>query len=213
MIRVARALSVLLLVLPLVFIPNDSFLDRYGGHDMEEGTFSLTIDDGPGPNTKKILDTLDEAHVKATFFLIGDQAKQHPNLVSMILARGHKIGCHSMSHFDMKRDEDRAKREIDECYDLLGTKLFRFPYGESTPSLEKYVREKGFLAYWWSVDSLDWARKGWLEPTIADMEIVGRGIVLMHEQSCYPSLGRFLSKVRSRGWKWEPLRAYGHSGS
>jgi len=60
---------------------------------------SLTFDDGPEPKvTKKILDVLELAGVKATFFLIGKKAEQYPDIINLIVSKGHTIGNHSWSH-------------------------------------------------------------------------------------------------------------------
>ena len=59
----------------------------------------LTLDDGPDPlNTPAILDLLDAYGVKATFFVIGEKAEQHPDLIREIARRGHQIGNHTWSH-------------------------------------------------------------------------------------------------------------------
>jgi peptidoglycan/xylan/chitin deacetylase (PgdA/CDA1 family) len=58
----------------------------------------LTIDDGPGPETRAVLDLLDRHQARATFFLVGERALAQPELVQEILRRGHDLGNHSHSH-------------------------------------------------------------------------------------------------------------------
>ncbi|GIF26914.1 peptidoglycan/xylan/chitin deacetylase (PgdA/CDA1 family) [Actinoplanes tereljensis] len=87
--------------------------------------FALTFDDGPGPETTpRLLEVLDRHRAKATFFLIGDRVRAHPELVAAIVAAGHEIANHLM------RDErsalvpdERFRRELAEVSDLL------VPYG------------------------------------------------------------------------------------
>jgi peptidoglycan/xylan/chitin deacetylase (PgdA/CDA1 family) len=82
-----------------VFLPNSRFyapvLSRMG----EAGnSVWLTIDDGPGPETRAVLDLLDRYQARATFFLVGERALAQPELVQEILRRGHDLGNHSHSH-------------------------------------------------------------------------------------------------------------------
>lgn len=59
----------------------------------------LTLDDGPlPPSTTKVLDALKEAHVKATFFIVGRMAEAYPDVLRRIVAEGHELGVHSHTH-------------------------------------------------------------------------------------------------------------------
>jgi len=85
----------------------------------------LTIDDGPDPqDTPKILNLLSQYRVRATFFLIGKRAAQHPELVREILRQGHTIGNHTFTHpgasFWMAHPS-RLRQEIDHCTEVLST--------------------------------------------------------------------------------------------
>jgi len=75
----------------------------------------LTFDDGPSPTTTpKVLDALAQECVRATFFLIGQHAAAHPELVRRIAAEGHSIGYHTWSHRSLKRiPQNQAPEEID----------------------------------------------------------------------------------------------------
>ena len=79
----------------------------------------LTFDDGPSPNTEKILDILDEYDVKATFFVTGYQAEKHPEWYKEIVDRGHTIGMHSYSHVysDIYSSTDAIFADIDKLHD------------------------------------------------------------------------------------------------
>jgi peptidoglycan/xylan/chitin deacetylase (PgdA/CDA1 family) len=91
----------------------------------------LTFDDGPIPEvTPWVLDTLDRYNIKATFFMVGDNARRHPELVEEVRRRGHAIGNHTMHHLQGSHVTTRRYlRDIEEANVLLDTKLFRPPHG------------------------------------------------------------------------------------
>jgi peptidoglycan/xylan/chitin deacetylase (PgdA/CDA1 family) len=150
---------------------------------------ALTFDDGPDNRiTPIILDILKQNGVKATFFLIGQQASTYPDMVKKIVANGHAIGNHSWSHPDFARiSPERAGKEIaktqDELNDILGYKpsLFRPPYGELKAGDEPVISQAGMHVVNWSVDTRDWAGT----PTKQILAFVHKqlrpgGIILQH---------------------------------
>lgn len=94
-------------------------------------TVFITFDDGPVPEvTPWVLDTLDRFGVKATFFMVGENVRRHPELVEEVRRRGHCVGNHSMHHLQgMKVTTRRYLRDISEANGLLGSTLFRPPHG------------------------------------------------------------------------------------
>ena len=122
---------------------------------------ALTFDDGPKPKTTpKLLDGLDQRGVKATFFLIGKQVEEYPELVERMAASGHQIGIHTYDHVILtglnQTDFDaQVGRTRQILYDLLGYDdfLLRPPYGESDDAVKKYADAPIIL---WSVDPEDW---------------------------------------------------------
>jgi len=120
-------------------------------------TVCLTFDDGPHPShTPRVLDQLSQLDARATFFLIGGSAVQHPNIVRRIQAEGHAIGshthCHSratrMSADEYTADALRARNAIEDITGI-GCPLFRPPYGELTPrSLIRIVRNNMQIVHW-----------------------------------------------------------------
>ncbi|MGY3420578.1 peptidoglycan/xylan/chitin deacetylase (PgdA/CDA1 family) [Bradyrhizobium sp. F1.13.4] len=106
----------------------------------------LTFDDGPHPpTTSKVLAALAQECVRATFFLMGLHATEHPDMVKRIAREGHSIGHHTFSHPFMARIPlDKAKSEIDRGIaademalhgtptTTASTPFFRFPYFEAT---------------------------------------------------------------------------------
>ena len=185
----------------------------YSGSDMPENTFALTFDDGPhSTRTLKILNILDRVNVKVTFFVVGDMAKNHEWIVREELARGHRVGCHTMSHPLMtKISKFKWQMEIDECIRTLykitrqEPVLFRFPYGESSKEMEKYVKDKGMKVILWNIDSLDWKKtpQKELEYLKEGINKQKRGIVLLHDiqestVEDLPKLLKFFSDRQSR---------------
>lgn len=122
-------------------------------------TAALTFDDGPSPEfTPRILDALDKAGVKATFFAMGYNASQHPDLIREIAARGHEIGNHTWSHLDQTTlDAPEIRDEIVRCKDTIEGIIhkpligFRPPRGELTGYALMECARLGYDAYMWSV--------------------------------------------------------------
>lgn len=125
----------------------------------------LTFDDGPSTKvTPRILKTLDDYGIKATFFLLGSMAESNPELVKTINSKGHSIGNHSYSHkygyiYQNSTNFLAELNLTDKAFkNILGkdfsTQLFRFPsgsYGENKNPYKKLVQEKGYKYYDWNV--------------------------------------------------------------
>ena len=141
------------------------------------GKVSLTFDDGPDPTiTPRVLDTLREQELKATFFVVGRQVAKHPDLLRRIVREGHTLGNHTYSHSDMAdlaparmRWELRStQRAVD---DALGyhyeMSMMRPPYGSpyfdgpgDLPVFQKVVRGQGLFVVTWTVDPRDYLFDG-----------------------------------------------------
>ncbi len=124
---------------------------------------ALTFDDGPHPDrTPKVLDVLALHGVKAAFFVTGDRAEAHPDLVRRIVAEGHLVGNHTYGHpgnFPWLSKE-RMKDEIDRCdsavEEITGARptLFRPPFGVTNPPLARAIGKRYTVAGW-DIRSLD----------------------------------------------------------
>lgn len=99
--------------------------------DRNERAVYLTFDDGPIPEaTPFILDTLERFGIKATFFMVGDNVRKHPELFQKVVAAGHRIGNHTFHHIGGFRHSIRHYNADAELADeLLHTDLFRPPHG------------------------------------------------------------------------------------
>ena len=91
----------------------------------------LTFDDGPIPEiTPWVLDLLDKYNIKATFFLVGDNVRKHPEEFKMIVERGHKVGNHTFNHISgLKYLSYNYLANTNKADELIKSKLFRPPHG------------------------------------------------------------------------------------
>ena len=125
---------------------------------------ALTFDDGPNPTaTPFLLDLLADHNVKATFFLIGRYALAQPQLARRILAEGHTLGNHTMSHPRLPLcTHARITAELTDAQhaiaDITGApiRLFRPPHGYRTPFVLKTARSLGLTTATWNLIANDW---------------------------------------------------------
>lgn len=91
----------------------------------------LTFDDGPIPEvTPWVLNVLDKYQIKATFFMVGDNVRKHPDEYKMVVERGHRIGNHTFNHLKgFEEGSERYIANIDKADCYLSTDLFRPPHG------------------------------------------------------------------------------------
>jgi peptidoglycan/xylan/chitin deacetylase (PgdA/CDA1 family) len=152
----------------------------------------LTFDDGPDPVwTPRVLDVLERAGVKATFFVIGEKAEKHPEVVQDVVRRGHTVGLHSYAHdrlFSL-RSEARVARDLRRGIEVLervtGARpvLFRPPVGHTNPVISRVADKLDLLVVGWTVSGRDGT--GWATPAGVAAR-VRRGvrdgvIVLLHD--------------------------------
>ena len=157
----------------------------------EKPSIAITFDDGPSSRyTGRLLDGLKERSVKASFFLIGENAEENPVLVERIYKEGHLIGNHTYSHVQMTHlSEEAAVREIEKTDQVISAitgehvAYMRPPFGAWQRELE--VRME-VLPVLWSVDPLDWTTENVDEIVSKVVTEVEKGdIILLHD--CYAS--------------------------
>lgn len=123
---------------------------------------AITFDDGPHPKyTLKLLDGLKERNVKATFFVIGENVSNNPDVIKRMAEDGHLIGNHTYSHVQLTCiSEEKAITEINKTSELITTyagvspKYIRPPYGMYSDALK---RETNLTPVLWTVDPRDWS--------------------------------------------------------
>ena len=123
-------------------------------------TVYLTFDDGPIPEaTPFILDTLDRFGVKATFFMVGENAVKYPHLFEEVKLRGHRIGNHTYSHISGARHMPWTYlANAKKADDLLHTNLFRPPHGWIGMVQYRVIRHCGYKVVMWDVVTRDYSR-------------------------------------------------------
>ncbi len=104
----------------------------------------LTFDDGPIPEvTPWVLDTLDRYGIKATFFMVADNARRYPDLLEEVRRRGHRVGNHTFHHLQGARVTTRRYlRDVAEADRILHTPLFRPPHGWLRPRQARALRRR-----------------------------------------------------------------------
>ncbi|MDX8443449.1 polysaccharide deacetylase family protein [Mesorhizobium australafricanum] len=177
----------------------------------------LTFDDGPlRGQTETILRALEEAGVKATFMMVGTQARGHPDIVRMIAEGGHTIGSHTEYHLNLtKVDLVTATTEIEQGHANVATPLqstryvaapfFRFPFLAETPRLRSEIAKRNLIVLDVDINVGDDAD---LSPpqlrAKALKRIVGRGsgIVLLHDihDRTAAMLPGLLADIKARGF-------------
>jgi peptidoglycan/xylan/chitin deacetylase (PgdA/CDA1 family) len=178
----------------------------------------LTFDDGPlPPFTTSILDILARECVKATYFLVGRQARAYPALVRRIAEDGHSIGTHSQNHpliFD-HLSAAQASTEIEggiaSARAALGpdkplAPFFRFPGLGRSSQAEAFLAAQGLMA--WSADfpADDWTRisdKEIVRRAMSRLEAKGKGILLLHDihPATVLALPQLFAELKARGYR------------
>lgn len=180
---------------------------------------TLTFDDGPTPGgTEELLAVLDEFHVPATHFVVGQQAERHPDLVQLMVDAGHAVGNHSWSHKDAWTESVpttiREFRRTDELLRSLTQKAVRWvrpPFGKFTYPLIHWAKRRSQRVVLWDTMPPDYSER-------ADVAYVGRtlsrlrsrSIVCLHDNAhsrrfTPAALRETLPKLLDAGWSFVPL--------
>jgi len=194
--------------------------------DPAKKEIAITIDDGPyeskvkGLGTKAVLAALEETGVKATFFVLGEQAKLYPHLVKAIQSAGHSIGNHTLRHksFPALSPQDQVKEIVggrQAILDALGDqnysiRSFRLMGGNGF--LDKTInlrigRYHEFNCFW-TIDTNDW--RGWGEQstvnTVMNSSMLNGAIVLMHDTAqsygTANAIRRIVPALKAKGFRF-----------
>ena len=196
-----------------VFAKSEKKLPVYRVDVGEEKVIAISFDAAWGADkTRKIVDTLKERNVKATFFLVGFWVDAYKSEVAYIADSGMEIGNHSKTHLHMNTiDGAKLAEEIEYVNTAVRTltgvtpRVFRAPFGEYDDRLISAVENAGMIPVQWDVDSLDW--KG-----ISGEEIVSRvlgkvtngSIILCHNNSDHilDALPTILDELTAKGYRF-----------
>lgn len=148
---------------------------------------ALTFDDGPHPYyTEQLLDGLKERGVHATFFVTGEHAELHPDIIERMHEEGHLIGNHTYSHIQLtKSNREKFKEELVQTskviQEITGDEVIyvRPPYGTWD---KKFEEELNMIPVLWTVDTLDWCSKsasGIVNKIVSKVD--DNDIILMHD--------------------------------
>lgn len=176
----------------------------------EKKKIALTFDDGPDPEcTPMLLDGLASRGVKATFFVIGKQAEEQPEIMERLVKEGHLIGNHTYNHVDIRHmTESAAKEEILKANEIIAKYtgeepcFLRPPFGNGSSKLEKDIE---MISVLWTIDTMDWSCQN--ESKICSTvyrEIGENSIILMHDE--YPTSVRaalsIIDKLQGEGYEF-----------
>ncbi|MCY2989949.1 MAG: polysaccharide deacetylase family protein [Planctomycetota bacterium] len=177
----------------------------------------LTFDDGPDPETTpRILDVLRRHSVQSTFFVVGEKAAAHPDLVRRLADEGHAVGGHTFFHLDPNQVNGRQLiEEVRATEDLLqkilgrGSRLFRPPFGKLTlGKLWRLWAEQRTIVLW-NKDPKDFAASSTeqLAAWFRNDPLAGGDIVLLHDTSAVTAeaLEEVISHTRRSGLAFAPL--------
>ncbi|MEH1777558.1 MAG: polysaccharide deacetylase family protein [Nostoc sp.] len=181
----------------------------------QQKVIALTFDDGPWPeSTAEVLDILKKNQIKGTFFVVGENVKNFPNLLKQEIAEGHVIGNHTWHHWYQFLNPQAAAYEIDHTEDIifkttgLKTNLFRPPGGVMHNGVVDYARNSKYAIVLWSSDSVDYSRPA-VPKLISNVfrEAKPGGIVLMHDgggnrSRTVQALPEIIAHFRNQGYRF-----------
>jgi peptidoglycan/xylan/chitin deacetylase (PgdA/CDA1 family) len=196
-------------------LPSSSGLrDSYNRVETNLPYLALTFDDGPHPaHTPRLLDILKAKNVKATFYVIATNAKRYPEIMRRIVAEGHEIGNHSVTHGNLsKMSADGVRNELRVCHEAIvattgvAPRTMRPPYGAITSAQKSWIKKEfGYSTILWSVDPLDWKKPG--ASVVASRLVSGAapgGILLAHDihGGTIDAMPSTIDQLLGRGFKF-----------
>ena len=197
----------------------------------EQKVAYLTFDDGPSKNvTPYILDILKEYQIKATFFVIGSQAQENPEILKRIEAEGHMVANHTFSHNykylyaspkNFLKDLEKNEKLLDELLSNYSkTGIIRFPggsFGKSKAATRKAVINEGYQYIDWNVVSGD-AEGNNIPPAkqlnrlMETLENKKSAVILMHDantkQTTIDALPRMIEYIQSQDYVFKTMADY-----
>jgi peptidoglycan/xylan/chitin deacetylase (PgdA/CDA1 family) len=184
---------------------------------------ALSFDDGPSAGTTRLLDILARYQVKATFFVLADNARRHPDVLRRLAAEGHTVAVHGKSHTKLHRASEAqietelctALRELDQL-GVTPARLYRPPHGLKSSAILRVAKKLGFRIWAWS-------RGIWDTDKPAAQVLVSRAtrfacsgmVLLLHDgrgneenpdiEPMLSALPQIVERLRSRGFAFVTL--------
>lgn len=188
---------------------------RYQG-PADQRHIALTFDDGPTEQTLEILAILRRQAVPATFFCIGQRVRQQPAIVQQMQVEGHLIANHSFSHgyfFDLLSTNQfwHELQQTDEAIQkAIGRRprLFRPPYGVTTPGLAAAIRQGGYTCVGWNVRTMDTVTPDATQLRHRAVKGLAPGTIFLfhdHVTATARMLEDFIIEARSQNYEFVPL--------
>ena len=170
----------------------------------------ITFDDGPNEKvTPYLINVLEKFNIKATFFIIGNQAKKYPELVKLIINNGHKIGNHSFSHLNgFSTNNNKYLEDVEQAKKYIDSDIFRPPYGKITPFQIKKLKKDFKIIMW---DIMSWDFKENIYPNKIYKNVIDNvengSIILFHNNlksynNLKNSLEIILEKLKDKGYQF-----------
>ena len=194
----------------------------YYAADTDEKILYLTFDAGyENGNMPAILSALNKHQVSATFFVVGNFISENPELIKQMIAEGHSVGNHTMTHPDMSKISTKEQfleelQQVEELYYSVTNsempKFYRPPQGIYSKENLQMAKELGYSTFFWSLAYVDWDNQ--MQPTKKEAfeKLLGRihpgAIVLLHSTSSTNAeiLDELLAKWKEMGYRFETLQ-------
>lgn len=181
--------------------------------DKASRTVYLTFDDGPIPViTPKVLDILDHYNIKATFFMVGDNVRKHPEEFQMVKDAGHRLGNHTFNHIGgMRHGIRNYLNNIEKANQLIHTNLVRPPYGWMKWEQYFFVR-RHYRLVMWDVVTRDYSKHLTGEDVFNNVKRYTRpgSIITFHdsirsEERLWYALPKSIEWLQEQGYVFKPL--------
>lgn len=186
-----------------------------------ENSIYLTFDDGPTPEiTERVLEILDNHHIKATFFCIGDNVRKHPEIVQKIISKQHSVGNHTYSHLKGWKTSTKSyisnteacEIKLNSLFKIRNSKLFRPPYGKITPWQSYKLRKLGYKIIMWDVLSRDYDASISAEKCYENVikNVSSGSIIVFHDsnkakENVLNSLEKTIETLKNKGFNFEKI--------
>lgn len=181
---------------------------------------SLTFDIGFVPRNEEVMKTLAARGIRATYFVLGEAMRRHPEVVVQILENGHELGNHSFTHENMQgMSELGMAAELKLTEEAVQAAVpgattrpyFRAPFGAINERLVRVAREQGYHVVGWTVDSSDWSDGITADQIyeIVTTQVCPGAIIAMHDvnPANYAALPRILDFLEESGYEFVPVSA------